>query len=289
MDPCRKPSAIRHRPCIVGGGGYCRLSDASAKQEIPGRSMKIYLPRIRTPWIFRIFAGLYDALTSQEHWREHCRAMASLLPVGRILDLGIGPGVSGIEISRSDSNRRLVGLDDSATMLARARDHRDAAGLSLPLVRADAGALPFTDGAYDGAIGHSFLYLVDDRRRVLREIARVVRGGGAVAFLEPSDLRGVSRLRAIGRAYDGGVRFGTSMLLWSVFSRLHGRYTPQTLRSQLVECGFTEVRISSAFGGLGLVGSARRPAEFAPLSSHENTTIGIPSDGGGRSVHAGAP
>src|SRR5436190_19396423 len=101
--------------------------------------------RIRTPWIFTLGAGIYDALTAQEPWRRHCRAMAASLCGTRVLDLGIGPGVSGIELVRAAPHTQLVGLDSSAIMLARAQRHGRAAGVPLTLVRADAGRLPFGD------------------------------------------------------------------------------------------------------------------------------------------------
>jgi ubiquinone/menaquinone biosynthesis C-methylase UbiE len=215
--------------------------------------------RVGTQWIFTLGAGVYDALTAQDAWRRHCRAMAARVPGRRVLDVGIGPGVSGIEMVRAAPGKRLVGVDASAAMLRRAHRHAVAAGVRLPLVRADAGRLPFADHAYDGATGHSVLYLLDDGDAVLREIRRVVRPGGAIAFLEPSALGGRARRRALRRSYRHGARFGTSMLLWGVFSALHGRYTAGTLAAQLLRCGFAHPRVSPAFGGLGLVAVAARP------------------------------
>jgi ubiquinone/menaquinone biosynthesis C-methylase UbiE len=185
--------------------------------------------------------------------------MAAHVGGPRVLDLGIGPGVSGIELVRGAPATRLVGLDSSAAMLARARRHGRAAGVALALVRADAEHLPFGDATYDGATGHSFLYLLRDRDRVLREVHRVVRPRGTVAFLEPSGVTGTARRRAVRRAFRAGWRHGTSMLLWSVFSALHGRYTAAALTLQLERCGFVEPRVVAAFDGLGLVASARRP------------------------------
>jgi ubiquinone/menaquinone biosynthesis C-methylase UbiE len=49
--------------------------------------------RLPAPWIFTLCAGIYDALTTQEPWRRHCRAMAARVRGMRVLDLGIGPGV----------------------------------------------------------------------------------------------------------------------------------------------------------------------------------------------------
>jgi ubiquinone/menaquinone biosynthesis C-methylase UbiE len=215
--------------------------------------------RLRTPWIFTLGAGIYEAITKQERWRGHCRAMAARVPGPRVLDLGIGPGVSGIEIVRAAPSTKLVGVDSSAEMIARARRQVAQAGVALRLVRGDVARLPFADGAYDGATGHSFLYLLRDGDAALREVHRVLRPGGGVAFLEPSSVGGPRRWSAVWRAYRDGLRFGTSMLLWSVFSVLHGRYTAERLARQLVRCGFREPRVAPAFDGLGLLATARRP------------------------------
>jgi ubiquinone/menaquinone biosynthesis C-methylase UbiE len=215
--------------------------------------------RLRTPWIFTLGAGIYDTITAQEPWREHCRTMARWMRGSRVLDLGVGPGVSAIELVRAAPRTRVVGLDCSAPMLARARRHGGAAGVELALVRGDAVRLPFADGSYDGATGHSFLYLLADSDAVLREVHRVVRPGGTVAFLEPSDAHGPSRWRAVRNAYREGWRFGTSMLLWTVFSALHGRYDATRLARQLARCGFADPRVTPAFDGLALVATASRP------------------------------
>jgi len=215
--------------------------------------------RIRTPWIFTLCAGTYDTITAQEPWRRHCRHMVSQVPGPRVLDLGIGPGVSAIEMTRAAPKYTLTGVDCSTAMLRRAKRHITEAGVAMNLVGADVARLPFANHSYDGATGHSFLYLIDDSDAALREVHRVVRPGGGVAFLEPNGVIGAARLRTVFRSYRHGFRFGTSMLLWSVASRLHGRYTPQTLAAQLSRCGFADPLVSPAFDGLGLLATAVRP------------------------------
>jgi ubiquinone/menaquinone biosynthesis C-methylase UbiE len=215
--------------------------------------------RIRTPWIFGLGAGIYDAITAQDTWRGHCRKMAAQVPGRRVLDLGIGPGVSGIEMLRADPRKVVVGVDCSASMIARAKRHVAAAGVALMLVRGDASQLPFADATYEGAIGHSFLYLLADSDAVLKEVHRVVQPGGRVAFLEPNCVDPRERCRAVRDAYRHGFRFGTSMLLWSIFSALHGRYTATSLAAQLTQCGFVDTRVIAAFEGLGLMATAQRP------------------------------
>ncbi len=215
--------------------------------------------RIRTPWIFAIGAGVYDAITDQDVWRAHCRKMAAFVPEETVIDLGIGPGVSGIAMAQASPGMRLVGVDLSEQMIQRAKKHVAKAGVYLPLVRCDALRLPFPDGSFGGATGHSFLYLTHDSDAILREIHRVVRPGGRVAFLEPNrDLGLFARLRSVVRAFGGGLRFGTSMFLWTIFSGLHGRYAKSALTAQLERCGFADARATETLSGLGLFATAVR-------------------------------
>lgn len=210
--------------------------------------------KLRTPWIFDVGARVYDYITAQEIWRGHCRAMAPLAPGARVLDLGIGPGVSGIEMARTAPERLYVGVDLSMPMLEIARRRVRDAGVRLPLVRGDVARLPFPDGSFDAATAHSFLYLLPDSEAALEEIARVLVPGGRVAFMEP---RETGRLDFV-RAMSANVRFGTSMALWRIVSRLHGRFTEQTICEQLERCGFTETAARPTLEGLGLIATGKR-------------------------------
>ncbi len=197
---------------------------------------------------------MYDLLTDHAAWREDCRAMAPLVPGPRVLDLGIGPGTSALEMWRADPTRRHVGLDVSAPMLQRARRRAGALGLDLPLVRADALALPFRDGALDGATGHSFLYLLEDAPAALREVRRVLRPGGGVVFLEPRV--GPARLaRALER---GGPRHALAMSLWRGMSRLHRRFDEATLPKLLAGAGLERARAWPVLDGFGVMAVASR-------------------------------
>ncbi len=217
--------------------------------------------RVRTPWIFDLGAGLYDAITAQEIWRAHCRRMTPMLalpPGARVLDLGIGPGVSGIEMAKEAPQSLFVGLDLAEPMLTRAAKHVARSGVNVPLVRADVATLPFGDASFDGATAHSFLYLLPDSAAALREVHRVVRPGGRVVFLEPNTLSLAPRAVAVAKSVRTNVRFGTSMFLWSIFSGLHGRWTAATLTAALQNAGFSDAHETPTLDGLGLLASARR-------------------------------
>jgi ubiquinone/menaquinone biosynthesis C-methylase UbiE len=138
-------------------------------------------------------------------------------------------------------------------MLPRARRRAQAAGVTLTLVRGDVHALPFASGAFAGAAGHSFLYLLEDPVAALREIRRVVRPDGRVAFLEPR--AGALDLRA---ALACGPRFGVSMALWRIMSGLHRRWDEQTAPALLERAGFASARAWPVLSGCGVVMAAER-------------------------------
>jgi demethylmenaquinone methyltransferase/2-methoxy-6-polyprenyl-1,4-benzoquinol methylase len=110
-------------------------------------------------------------------WRR--RTVGELrLPVGaHVLDLACGTGDICRELERS--GYRAVGFDFSLGMLANART-------SAPLVQADVLRLPVRDRAADGVTCGFALRNIVSLETFFTEIARVVRPGGAFAFLDAS-------------------------------------------------------------------------------------------------------
>jgi ubiquinone/menaquinone biosynthesis C-methylase UbiE len=198
---------------------------------------------------------VYDLLTDHEAWRRDCRALASLVPGPRVLDLGVGPGAGTVAMARAEPGKRHVGLDLSGAMLRRAAARARAEAVGLPLVRGDALRLPVREGALDGATGHSLLYLVPDAGAVLAELRRAVRPGGRVAFLEP----GAAGARAAQALRDDGARHALAMVMWRGMSRLHRRFEPPELSALLAGAGFAEPRAWSVLSGFGVMATAVRP------------------------------
>jgi ubiquinone/menaquinone biosynthesis C-methylase UbiE len=183
--------------------------------------------------------------------------MARLVPGPRVLDLGIGPGTSALEMAGADPSRAHVGLDRSAWMLRLARRRAAAAGVALPLVRADALRLPFRDGSLDAATGHSVLYLLDDPAGALAEVHRALRPGGGVAFLEPR--AGTARVREAFVA--GGPRHALAMSMWRGMARLHRRFDEATLPALLEGAGFSRAHAWPVLSGFGVMVTAVRADE----------------------------
>jgi ubiquinone/menaquinone biosynthesis C-methylase UbiE len=171
-----------------------------------------------------------------------------------VVDLGCGPGVSSFELAHLLPHAHLIGLDIAPRMITQARRRGNAQRISW--LRADAARLPFADASIDACTGHSFLYLVSDRRAVLEEVHRVLRTDGQLVLMEPHE-RGASLRGVLDVSRDP--RHLMSVSLWRPFSRLHGRFTYQSLTSTLTKAGFKECRVEETLGGLGLIVSARRP------------------------------
>jgi demethylmenaquinone methyltransferase/2-methoxy-6-polyprenyl-1,4-benzoquinol methylase len=140
-----------------------------------------------------LFSGLpsrYDELSAALSFWQDPRWRRALVDVldprdgQRILDVATGTGMVVAELRRR-ADCTVVGVDQSAAMLARARARFAVAPAGrVELIEAQAERLPFPDASFDAL---SFTYLlryVDDPAATLTELARVVRPGGRVASLE---------------------------------------------------------------------------------------------------------
>jgi demethylmenaquinone methyltransferase / 2-methoxy-6-polyprenyl-1,4-benzoquinol methylase len=157
----------------------------------------------RTRHARELFAPLgptYDRYASLLSFRQDPawrRFLVSRVPPDalRVLDVASGTAAVAIELARRVPTRTVVGIDQSAAMLAAGRDRVERAGLGsrIELREGRAEELPFADGEFD-ALTFTYLFrYVDDPLATLRELARVVRVGGTIAMLEFAVPRGLWR------------------------------------------------------------------------------------------------
>lgn len=147
-------------------------------------------------WFRRWFGPEYLALYPHRD-REEAELGASLFlreadvdPGDRLLDLGCGQG-RHLAAFR-DRGLESVGLDLSRPLLRRAREDT---GVGVPLIQGDMRKVPLADATFDGVTSFftSFGYFASRRedRRVLKEVRRVLRNGGAylLDFLNADQVR----------------------------------------------------------------------------------------------------
>ena len=101
---------------------------------------------------------------------------------GTVVDLACGSA----PVARGLKAARAVGVDRSAGELALARAHAPRTSAAVPLVRADAGALPFAPATADAVTASMALMVLDPLAAVLAEAARVLRPGGRLVATVPT-------------------------------------------------------------------------------------------------------
>ena len=121
--------------------------------------------------------GDADFLWCPEGLREADAHLLGGVAGRRVLEIGCGsaPCARWLRLAGAD----VVALDLSAGMLARAAELNGGTGIAVPLVQADAGALPLASGSVDVACSaFGGLPFVADVEGALTEVARVLRPGG---------------------------------------------------------------------------------------------------------------
>jgi ubiquinone/menaquinone biosynthesis C-methylase UbiE len=91
-------------------------------------------------------------------------------PGMELIDVGCGTGNATIPAARVGA--RVTGLDDSAELLAIARERAADAMVDIAWVEGDPAELPFEDGSFDRVIS----MFGDRSERVVDELRRVCRG-----------------------------------------------------------------------------------------------------------------
>ena len=157
-------------------GGEYEQDAARAADQVARR-------RSRSQEYFSGAATEWDGVRAELFGAEpELRALPALLhPASVVADLGCGTGQ--LAATLAPFVRRVIGVDDSADMLAGAR-RRLAALDNVELLEGRLEALPIEDGVVDVAILSLVLHYVAAPESALREAARVLRAVGRVMVVD---------------------------------------------------------------------------------------------------------
>jgi len=100
----------------------------------------------------------------------------------RLLDLGCGIGWATRLLAERAPEGSATGVDISNEMIDRARSHHHNPP-NVSFVSSPASSLPFKDNYFDKALSIESLYYYPDPLAALREVFRVLIGGGRVFFM----------------------------------------------------------------------------------------------------------
>ena len=111
-------------------------------------------------------------------------AFEAVQPGQVVLDIGSGAGIDCfLAAEKVGPTGRVIGLDMTPEMIARARRNAQEAGVTNVEFRmGDAERIPVDDASVDWVISNCVINLSPDKPAVFREIARALRPGGRIAI-----------------------------------------------------------------------------------------------------------
>ncbi len=202
------------------------------------------LPRVLEPEVMDTEeeAVSYDHMDHSEVNRAFIDRFIALGARGDVLDVGTGPAHIPLELVSRGPGRDVVAIDAALHMLSIGKQHVERAGRGrrVRLVLTDAKRLPFPDRAFDAVMSNSIMHHLPDPLPALKEIARVLRPGGALLLRDlhrPEDVKDLDRLVAL-HAADADPR---QRALFR--DSLHASFTTGEIESLLRRAGLAELKI----------------------------------------------
>jgi ubiquinone/menaquinone biosynthesis C-methylase UbiE len=152
-----------------------------------------------------------------------------------VLDVGCGTGLMSAKLARID--RRVVAVDLSAAMIARARRRY---GHAVDFIEADAEDLPFDDGTFDAVVNLISFHHYPDPRRAVSEFRRVLRRDGRLVliafdrrsrYIELAQRMNAWTKRIAGRSWQKTAAEICTLLSGAGFTRIEVRPVPYWIRT----------------------------------------------------------
>jgi ubiquinone/menaquinone biosynthesis C-methylase UbiE len=149
-------------------------------------------------------------------------------PGCRALDVGCGPGLFPALLAERGCSS--FGIDLDMEMFR-------PGALHARVAIADAASLPFPDGEFDLVTASNVLFFLPSPQSVLREMVRVLRSGGSLALLNPSERLSQALVitYAEQRGLDGVAR--QSLLAWAERAEAGRRWQEAELRDLFEQAG----------------------------------------------------
>jgi len=137
------------------------------------------------PTYFTQFMDTSHGLPTAQRYKRVIMEHLAFQEGATILDVGCGTGQDAQDLARAvGPHGRVVGIDNSETMLEVARARAAQAQLPVEYVLADATHLPFVDGSFDGCQASRVLGHLRDPQWALAEMARVARPGARIVVAD---------------------------------------------------------------------------------------------------------
>jgi ubiquinone/menaquinone biosynthesis C-methylase UbiE len=136
-----------------------------------------------------LFLPLYDPivrLLGFDRSRQELISQAKVSPGQNILDIGCGTGSFIVLLKRLFPTVQAVGIDPDPKALSRAANKIRRAAVSVQLDRGFADQLPYPADTFDRVFSSFMFHHLEheEKEKTLREVARVLKPGGAFHLLD---------------------------------------------------------------------------------------------------------
>jgi len=140
---------------------------------------------MKVNWPERLWVNSPVRKMVQQREAGFFKDLCPLPPQGRYLEIGCGCGVGAKIISQSFAPAALYALDIDPSMLRAAQKKQKTWKTDhVYLLTADAQCLPFPDNAFNAVFNYGIIHHLEDWRKGIKEIARVLKPGGVFFFEE---------------------------------------------------------------------------------------------------------
>ena len=150
-------------------------------------SLKQFVDMDRSGHVASYVAALeaFDGIAQLQELKVLARDRGGVGRGRSILDVGCGFGLETLRLAALAGPGAVAGLDKSADFIADAARRAAAAGLGIDFRVGDATALPWPAASFDCVRAERLLIYLDRWEAAVREMRRVARPGGGLAFIEP--------------------------------------------------------------------------------------------------------
>lgn len=153
------------------------MNDATNLNTLAGPDFEAIKKKQNGAWA----SGDYARIGSTLQIVGETLAEAMDLPPGaRALDVAAGNGNVTLALARRGA--RVISTDYVPALLAKGRARADAEGLAIGFQTADAEALPFEAGVFDGVASTFGVMFAPNQEQAARELLRVCRPGGVIGL-----------------------------------------------------------------------------------------------------------